>query len=363
LSQRNIPVLVTAVGGGGNGEQILKALKLGKRPYFIVGTDMNPLCPQFKMCDRALSLPSAGDPKYIDALLTVIRHFGIRVVFHGCEPELKVMSKNRDLLKEAGVLLPINPARVIDICMDKEKTMKWLVKHGFTTPRFTMADSPSLADEIDYYPVIIKPAIGGGGSQDTFIIQTPEEFKIIMTYLSRYGEKFLVQEYVGTYKNEYTVGVLHDMEGRYLNSIAVKRAISGALNMRAAVKNLTKRDELGDYLVISSGVSHGRIGRFPEVTDTCRKIAEKLGVHGAINIQCRYVDGKVIPFEINPRFSGTTSIRAMVGYNEPDILIGIHLLGEKVDSDFSYREATIIRSLTETILEETRPRNWTDLTK
>ena len=33
-------------------------------------------------------------------------------------------------------------------------------------------------------------------------------------------------------------------------------------------------------------------------------------------------------FEINPRFSGTTSLRAMVGYNEPDVLIRHHVLGE-----------------------------------
>jgi carbamoyl-phosphate synthase large subunit len=313
------------------------------------------------MCDRAISLPAAGDPKYIEALLRVIQHFGIRVVFHGCEPELKAMNENRKLLKDTGVLLPINPGRVIDLCMDKERTMTWLSRIGFEAPKFMMADSPALADEIDYYPVVVKPAIGGGGSRDTFIIQTPEEFKLMMTYLFRYGEKFLVQEYIGTYKDEYTVGVLHDMEGRYLNSIALKRAMSGALNMRTAVKNLTGREELGDYLVISSGVSHGQVGRFPEVTNTCRKIADRLGVRGAVNIQCRYVGGRVIPFEINPRFSGTTSIRAMVGYNEPDILIGIHLLGEKVETDFRYKEVTVIRSLTETIIEETRLHDWTEL--
>jgi len=62
------------------------------------------------------------------------------------------------------------------------------------------------------------------------------------------------------------------------------------------------------------------------------------------------VDGKVKVFEINPRFSGTTSLRAMVGYNEPDILIRKHIYGETINQDFDYDEVLIIRSLHEQIV-------------
>jgi carbamoyl-phosphate synthase large subunit len=55
-------------------------------------------------------------------------------------------------------------------------------------------------------------------------------------------------------------------------------------------------------------------------------------------------------FEINPRFSGTTSIRAMVGYNEPDVLIRRHLLGEDVETRFPYGRGLVLRSLTETLI-------------
>ena len=106
--------------------------------------------------------------------------------------------------------------------------------------------------------------------------------------------------------------------------------------------------ELGNRLVISSGVSQGQIGRFPEVTNQCKEIAQAVGARGAINIQCRLVDGLVKVFEINPRFSGTTSLRAMVGYNEPDVLIRKHICGGVFEKDFPYEEATILRSLIET---------------
>ena len=72
-----------------------------------------------------------------------------------------------------------------------------------------------------------------------------------------------------------------------------------------------------------------------------------LGCRGAVNIQCRMVESKVYVFEINPRFSGTTSLRAMVGYNEPDILIRKHLLGENIKSNFTYKSGVIMRGLEE----------------
>jgi carbamoyl-phosphate synthase large subunit len=37
-----------------------------------------------------------------------------------------------------------------------------------------------------------------------------------------------------------------------------------------------------------------------------------------------------VPFEFNPRFSGTTAMRAHFGFNEPAMLIRSYLLGEDV---------------------------------
>ena len=122
------------------------------------------------------------------------------------------------------------------------------------------------------------------------------------------------------------------------------------MSVRASVNNRTGLKQLGDRLVISSGVSQGDIGRFEDVTEQCREIAERLGSRGPLNIQCRFVDGKVQIFEINPRFSGTTSLRAMVGLNEPDLLVRRHLLNQDVGQDAPYQTATILRSLAETLL-------------
>jgi len=346
-----INVLVTAMGGGGHGEQILKAIKLAEQGhYWIVGADANPNCPQFNLVDQSAVLPFANSPDYMEQLFELIDKYQIKALFHGCEPELKLFAKHREAIEARGVFLPINPTAVIDLCMDKEKTNRRLTELGFDSPKFTVIETRADLAAIDWFPVVVKPSVGGGGSANVYVAQNPRELKGLADYLEL-GEsqiKFFIQEYVGTPDDEYTVGVLHDMDGAYINSIAVKRALTGQLNIRMSVPNQTAKVKLGSKLVISSGVSQGEIGRFPKVTEQCKAIAKGIDAKGPINIQCRLVDGVVKVFEINPRFSGTTSIRAMVGYNEPDVLMRKHIGSEAAVTDFRYEEAIILRSLIET---------------
>jgi carbamoyl-phosphate synthase large subunit len=260
------------------------------------------------------------------------------------------MSRNRERFEAEGILLPINPHRVIETCMDKVRTAEALGLAGFAPPRYASIHRREDLVGIDFFPVVVKPSRGGGGSANCYIAQTPAQLEAlgILLDLDEPDQQFMVQEYTGTPAEEYTVGVLHDLDGCFINSIAVRRILESQLNVRISVPNRTGRHELGDRLVISSGISHGYVGRFPEVTGQCEEIARALGVRGPINIQCRLVEGRVKVFEINPRFSGTTSLRAMMGYNEPDRLLGIHLLGEPIERRFRYREGLILRHLCET---------------
>jgi len=350
-----IPILITAIGGGGHGEQILKAVRLASSErYWIVGADANPRCPQFDSVDEKATLPFANDPQYMDALLSICDQYGIQALFHGCEPELKIFSRERHRIEAAGIFLPVNSSEVIDIGMDKAKTSYFLKDNGFQVLKFREVITKKDIEAVDFFPVVVKPAVGSGGSANCFIAQDSKELKALATllHLDESIQKFLVQEYVGRPEEEYTVGVLHDMDGQFINSIAVHRLLNGQLHIRLSVPNRTQRKELGPKLVISSGVSHGYVDRFPEVTGQCEAIARALNVRGPVNIQCRLVRGKVMVFEINPRFSGTTSIRALKGYNEPDILLRKHLLGEKIKVGFQFGKGLVLRSLTETVIED-----------
>lgn len=345
-----VPVMVTGVGGGGHGEQIVKALKLATTDYEIIGGDMSSVSKGLAVVDHPYLLLPASHADYLPAVLAVCKKHGVVALFHGSEPELKVMSKERVKIEAQGIFLPINPSSVIDLCMDKAKTMKWLTDAGFCVPRTAVITSLSDLDRVDFSPVVLKPSVGGGGSANIMIAQTEEEVQYFGKYLLSIYPEFIIQEYMGTPEDEYTVGVLLSMDGELLNSIAVKRFILSSLSNRLKVPNRTKKSQLGPVLAVSSGVSQGEIGPFPEVTKQCEEIALALGCRGAVNIQCRFVNGKVHVFEINPRFSGTTSLRAMVGYNEPDTLIRRHVFGESIEPHAPYKTGFIMRGLEESFL-------------
>jgi carbamoyl-phosphate synthase large subunit len=349
---RAVRALVTGVGGGALGEQVLKALRLAETPYRIVGTDVTPYSSGLAEVDDRVLVPPATDPEYVDVLLHLCREREIEAVLPGSEAELRQMSAHRHRFERAGLFLPINPAHVIATCLDKLRTMGTLEEAGFSVPPYRSVRSLDNLADFDHLPAVLKPSIGGGGSAHLYLAQDRAELHACAGLLLAAYDEFLVQAYVGTVDEEYTVGVLVDMDGVLLNSIAVRRDITSPLSNRIRVRNRTDHTELGPVLAISSGVSQGRIGRFEEVCGQCEQIAVALGARGAFNIQCRLVEGRAVVFEINPRFSGTTSLRAMVGYNEPDVLVRRHVLGERISARWSYREGVIVRGLAETLITD-----------
>lgn len=350
MPDNRVVTLVTAIGGGGFGEQILKALRLADSDrYEIVGADAQQNCPQFDWVDIAAILPRVSQESYLDAVFSLCERYDVRGIFPGCEPELKFFSANRQAFADRGITLFICSQHVIKNCLDKARTNALLQGLGFEPPRYVKVTNRAELSSIDWFPVIVKPAVGAGGSANCFIAQSASELLSLYDYIN-HGEdagNFIVQEYVGTPDQEYSVGVLHDLDGNYINAIALRRVLSGQLNIRTSVPNRMDKPELGSNLVISSGISHGYVGRFPQVTEPCAAIAKAMGVTGVVNIQCRLVDGEVKVFEINPRFSGTTSIRAMAGYNEPDVLIRRHLFSEIIPESFPYDEILVLRGLVE----------------
>lgn len=350
--KHKVTVLITGVGGGGLGEQLIKALRLSQTvQYTIIGTDVTKASKGLMETDIAELVPFANAADYIPALINLCEKYKVQVLLPGSEPELKVIGIHRDKFIEKNIFLPINSQDVLNICFDKFKTVDFLKANGFNYPRSVKVRTEQDLEAVDFYPAVLKPSVGGSGSANIMLAQNKQELLVFGKYLLNSFKEFIIQEYVGVPEHEYTVGILSSMDGELINSIALRRSISTGLGCKLKVGNRTGNMDLGDNLVISSGISQGEIGKFEKVTSECEKIAKALGAVSAINIQCRYYNDKVFVFEINPRFSGTTSLRAMMGYNEPDLLIKKHVLKEKVEGGFSFREGTIMRGLSEVIIE------------
>jgi carbamoyl-phosphate synthase large subunit len=93
-------------------------------------------------------------------------------------------------------------------------------------------------------------------------------------------------------------------------------------------------------------------GDYPELQRYVHDIANALRPHGPANFQFR-VDAHGVPrlFEINARFSGTTPMRALFGFNEVDMCLRKLLLGDDI-IDPVVRKGTVVRFLEEQFLAD-----------
>ncbi|RXJ90602.1 carbamoyl phosphate synthase [Arcobacter sp. CECT 8983] len=342
---KKINVLVTGIGGGSHGEQIIKSLKLiNDLDLTIIGTDVTSLTTGKNLVDKFYLVPYVADKKYEKIIFDIIKENNISFIFHGSEPELKFISENREKFENANVKHPLNSKEAISLCMNKYETYKYLETKGVNLPKFKKIDKIEDINEIDFYPLVLKPSTGSGGSSDVYIALDKEDCQLLVKYMLKHNVDIVAQHYIGTHEDEYTIGVSSDINGKVLGSIAIKRFITNALSTYKKV-----RDQNNIY-VISSGISQGKVCHNANLQKQAEHIAELIDSKGPLNIQCREVNGELMLFEINPRLSGTTSLRAIAGYNEPELMIKHQILGEKWNHN--YNNSTIMRTIEEVEISE-----------
>ena len=343
-----VRVLVTAVAGASVGESICTALRHGSRDYELIVTNTSRPPLAAVRAEHYELLPPASAPDYLASLQVVAAAHDCDFLVPGSEVELARISRGRESLGGLRTTPLINSAEVIALCLDKARTAEFLVEKGFRTPVSLLPPPDRPVGDLPFaLPGVIKPAVGGAGSAFVFIAQTPEEVEFFVGFLARHGYPPLIQEYVGNADQEYTVGVLHDPGGQLIGTSVMRRDVYSGLSRRLVVRNLTPRQELGPRLAVSSGISQGALVRHQPIRERCEEIAARLHSRGPLNIQGRWDGAEFVPFEINPRFSGTASMRALAGFNEPELLIEWHLASRRNPSRVEPKTGAFTRSLVE----------------
>lgn len=334
MQNSEVCVLVTGVGGASLGRELMKAFKMAPHKYRIIATDMSENSVGLFFTPHRYVTPVASSSDYIETLLKICKKENVQVLVPGSEPEIEKVSKNVNVFEENEIKVLSNPWNVIEKCIDKFNLVNFFTSKGILCPKSFLFQNENDANKVESYPVIIKPR-SGSGSRNVFVANEKNETIFFGNYLKKYGFEPLIQEYVGNHENEFTIGILYADNGKLVTSIAMKRVLEGGLSTRQIVI----KPETKEKFVVSSGISQGLFDDFKEIRLAGEKIAKTLEPNGPVNIQCRKTDAGIIPFEVNPRFSGTTGARSLVGHNEPDILCRYRLFNEipeKVEHKIGY---------------------------
>lgn len=307
---RTLNVLVLGVGGNVS-QSIQKALALSTLRVRVVAACISADAPGLYVADRAYISPLAESADFLPWLIDVCQREGIEAVLSGSELVLEALAPAAPAVQEkTGAMSIVSPPEVLHRGRDKLETCRWLESEGLPVPRYAhLTDRDGVRRLVEHcgFPLIAKPRFGKGSDailtirDEQHLAEVVEATEMV---LDRSSTEILLQEYLGSDREEFTAGCFCDGNGTLQGTIVMRRTL-----------------HLG-----TTGAAE--LGPFPEVRAVAGAIVSALRPLGPCNVQLRLRDGQPVPFEINPRFSGTTSVRARMGFNEVEAALRHFVLGE-----------------------------------
>jgi len=280
--------------------QAAEQLKI-KASFF--GTDASRLSSALQLCDKRFLAKPTTHADYIKQLLSIVKANRVNLLVPTVDLDLKLLAQNKPKFAAAGCRVLVSTPDVVDICQDKRKTYRFLVKNGFETP-LTVSVRTALSQAILKknlnWPCFLKPW-DGYASRGNAVVNNRKE----LLFFAKRIPNPICQEFVeGT---EHTCDAYVDF------------------NMKVRCVVPRKRIE-----VRAGEVSKGQVIRHPRIMSESARLVEALGAGpGVITLQLFLTDTGMVKFiEINPRFGGGVPLSIKAGANFPKWILQ-ELLGTR----------------------------------
>lgn len=310
------------------GQGIIKSLRQSTLDCAIVAADPNPLSSGLYWADAAYRLPLAHEPNFAERIDELLDRERPDVLLVGTDVELAFFAEQRPRIEaQFGTHVLVSDPRVIAIADDKLETARFFADMGLHPPRSACAQDEKGVEAVIAevgFPLVVKPRVG---ARSVGVSIVRDRDALGQALAGRDG--LVVQECVGDPNCEYTASVLV-FDGEVQASIVMRRDLRDGNTYRAYT------------------------GDFPALNEQVRALGRALQPHGPANFQFRTDrDGTPRVFEINARFSGTTPLRAMAGFNEVEMCVRRLLHGTPIAQP-DIRSGVILRYLDEMFVAQDR---------
>lgn len=327
-------VLVTGVGSL-IGEGIIRALKSSKLDCKIVGTDYFAHAAGLYWVAKGYLLPDflkkdVSEENWLNAVIKIIQEEGIDVVLIGLDFEVELFAKYKAVIEgQTKAKVVVGDPKTVAICKDKWETVNFLRTHHFPFAPSCLPENRGDFLKNHDFPFVVKPRFGFR-SQNFSVVNNAQELDAAL----KLCPQPFIQKQVGIQSQEYTCGAIL-FEGKIISNIALRRDLKDGNTWRAYWDQ--ECCELNNFI---------------------EQVALTLKLFGPANFQLRKTDGGPVIFEINPRFSGTTPIRAMFGLNEVEILLKALMRGEYPNETPQLSPGVALRYFDEIYVSEKQFSQW-----
>ena len=257
-----------------------------------------------------MQVPYASDASYEGLVKKICDDKKIDLIIPGTDFEAYYL---QSFSLETKVLA--SSAQAQKIFLDKFLTYENFAKHDIPFAQsFKCSQYKS-----EFESIIVKPAQGRGSRGLHINPKDPSSF----------SDEYIVQEYIEG--KEVTSAFYVTKDQRLLGPITFERELTNG--MTSECQTITDYDD--------------------QLIKMAKQIKDNFEMLGPFNIQARINSkGKVIPFEINCRYSGTNSIRHQLGFNDVECGIREHIFNERVE-DFKVRSGCATRIYLDIVYENT----------
>ena len=326
---KQLTVMVTGAGAL-LGQGVLRCLRMAQRPIRVITADPDYRAAGHWLGDFAVNIPMADDPEYLKSVEIILDREQVDILLIGTDVELPIFSEEKAYLAaKYGTKVVVSSPRVVEIANDKLMTSLFLEGAGFPFALSVSADNRTAIAELVRtigFPLIAKPK-QGARSVGVFVVNSPAELSHVIGRTD-----LVVQELLPDIEGEYTAGCLV-VKQKCAASVVLRRDLRDGNTYRAYADTSRRFD--------------GEISA----------IAERLDCDGPCNFQFRIKNGRPIVFEIHARFSGTTPIRAMFGFNEVIAIVDYLNIGVPIP-EVTIKEGAVFRAWSDIYVDALQLENF-----
>ena len=307
-SKKNIRVFITGAGCA-VGQAIIKSLNISKLNFHINVGDISKLGVEAYKKKKFI-IPKVEQKNALRWFLNFLKVKRFDIMFVGSEFEIEFFSRHKEEIeKKTGTLVCVSQNDTVKLFNNKLSTINFLKKNNFYYPKtFNIKEVILKKNNIKLrYPFFLKDT-HGTSSRNVFFVKNFHELKEKSILL----KNPIIQENLGrkydslNFYGEYTCSLFYDKDGKIIGPFLSERILKhGTSWVVRSIKNEKLKKEI-------------------------LKIGNKLKIIGSVNFQLKKHKNKFYIFEINPRFSGTTYVRALFGFNEPELFVKNYFLQQKI---------------------------------
>ena len=263
---------------GRRGELIKNIRESISADSVIIASDNSPYAPALYLADKQYLVPRIENEEYIPTLLKICIDEKINAITTFIDPEIEILSKNRDKFSQIGVEVLAPYTKTAELCFDKYKMFQFLLENGINTV-MTWGTLEEFSEDYKKgnvsFPVFVKPRNGSGSVGARKIFGYQELSDALLK-----NQELIIQEYMDCL--DLDVDVYIDTISHKAVSAFSKKKIETRIG--GASKTISFKDQ--------------------KLFDFVSKIVSIFDFNGPIDMDFFYKDNMYYLSEINPRFGG-----------------------------------------------------------